>query len=65
MNASAEAKGRGFPLRITVKKIRVEEGEIEERHLQLVRHLLPSLEWQALVKVREEKEAINPEQHIV
>jgi hypothetical protein len=50
-NTSGEAKGRGFPLRITSKKVRVEEGEIDAREMQFVRNMLPSLEWQALVKV--------------
>ena len=50
-NPSAEAKGRGFPLRITVGKVRVEEGEINARQVQFVRNMLPTLEWPALVKV--------------
>ena len=51
-NTSAAAKGHGFPLRITVKKVRVEEGAIDERQIQLVRNMLPTIDWPALVKVR-------------
>jgi hypothetical protein len=50
-NNSAEAKGKGYPLRITVAQFRVEEGPIEERHIGFIKGVLPILDWPALVKV--------------
>ena len=52
-NNSAAAKGKGFPLRITVAEVRVEENAapIEERQISFVQGVLPTLDWPALVQV--------------
>lgn len=59
-NNSAEAKGKGFPLKITVAEVRVidnpnagSNGAVtSQRDLDFVKRLLPTLEWPALVQVR-------------
>lgn len=53
-NNSAEAKGKGFPLKITATEIRVEENkeDITEQQLDFVRNMLSRLDWPALVQVR-------------
>ena len=52
-NNSAEAKGKGFPLRITATEIRVEENneEVTEQQLEFVKNMLSRIDWPALVKV--------------
>ena len=54
-NNSAEAKGKGFPLKITATEIRVDddgEGADTERQVALVKGVLDTLDWPALVQVR-------------
>ena len=53
-NNSADAKGKGFPLRITASVVKVDENvaESEERQISFVKGILPTLEWDALVHVR-------------
>ncbi len=57
-NNAADAKGKGFPLRITASQVRVEEVvqesslEFEERQIAFVSGILPTLDWPALVQVR-------------
>ena len=53
-NNSKEAKGKGFPLRITATEIRVEENntEVTEPQIEFVKNMLSRLDWPALVKVR-------------
>jgi hypothetical protein len=62
-NNAAEAKGKGFPLKITAAEVRVIDdphgrgGEAAEestarRDREFVKRLLPTLEWPALVQVR-------------
>lgn len=63
-NNSAEAKGKGFPLRITATEIRVADSggnnnrtkEEEERQLSFVKGLFSSnsLDWSALVQSAKE-----------
>lgn len=50
-NNSAEAKGKGFPLRITVAQVRVEEedGVGENTKISFIKGVLPNLDWPALV----------------
>lgn len=53
-NNSDEAKGKGFPLRITAAEVKVidspKTGAIEERDIDFVKRILPTLEWHALVQ---------------
>lgn len=53
-NNSAEAKGNGFPLKITATEIRVDDdGESAdvERQVALVKGVLDTLDWPSLVQV--------------
>lgn len=52
-NNSKEAKGKGFPLKITATEIRVEENdkEITEPQIEFVKNMLSRLDWPALVQV--------------
>ena len=62
-NNSKDAKGKGFPLRITATEIRVEESVAtvtnnnnngimtDDQKINFVKHILPRLDWPALVKV--------------
>ena len=54
-NNSAEAKGKGFPLRITATEIRVDDGfdvgEDIDKQVTFVKSILGILDWVALVKV--------------
>ena len=54
-NNTAEAKGKGFPLRITAGEVRVEENdeEVSERQVAFVKSMLDRLDWPALVQVCE------------
>lgn len=53
-NNSGEAKGKGFPLRITAVEVKVldnpEAGAAEQRDIEFVKKMLPILEWPALVQ---------------
>jgi hypothetical protein len=54
-NNSAEAKGRGYPLKITAAEIRVDDNNqslSEEKQVEFVKGVLPTLDWPALVQVR-------------
>jgi hypothetical protein len=52
-NNSSSAKGKGYPLRITATEIKVDDygGMISEQQLDFVKGMLPTLNWEALVKV--------------
>lgn len=52
-NNSKDAKGKGFPLRITATEIRVEENNmaVTEPQIEFVKSMLSRLDWPALVKV--------------
>jgi hypothetical protein len=56
-NNTKEADGKGFPLRITAVEVKVvdnpEAGAAGEREIQFVKHMLPTLDWPALVQVRD------------
>jgi hypothetical protein len=57
-NNSAEAKGKGFPLKITVAEIRVIDNpstSSQQRDMDFVKRMLPTLEWPALVQVRKDE----------
>ena len=51
-NNMAEAKGKGFPLKITATEIRVEESTEppSDRHIAFVKNVLSRLDWPALVQ---------------
>lgn len=53
-NNSADAKGKGFPLRITVAEVKVDENAapLDEQRAAFLRGIIPILEWPALVQVR-------------
>lgn len=55
-NNTKEANGKGFPLRITAVEVRVVENpdatNVGDDEVAFVRHILPTLEWSALVQVR-------------
>ena len=54
-NNSAEAKGKGFPLKVIAKEIRVDDDNRsldETKQVLFVRKVLPTLDWPALVQVR-------------
>lgn len=50
-NNSAGAKGKGFPLRITVAQVRVDEedGVDEDTKISFIQGVLPNVDWPALV----------------
>ena len=52
-NNPAEAKGKGFPLRITASEVQVvEESSVNEAsQVAFVQAQLPMLDWSALVQV--------------
>lgn len=52
-NNAADAKGKGFPLKITATQVSVDEpvGSLDERQLYFVRNVLGTLDWPALVQV--------------
>ena len=59
-NNTASAKGKGFPLRITVAEVRVDDQDqqasIEEgKKLRFVQGVLPTLDWPTLVTVCEKQ----------
>lgn len=50
-NNTSEAKGKGFPLKITASEIRVEESqEVTESQIAFVKNMLSRLDWPALVQ---------------
>lgn len=57
-NNSNEAKGKGFPLRITAAEVKVidnpDAGATEQRDIDFVKKMLPVLEWPALVQAASE-----------
>jgi hypothetical protein len=59
-NNSAAAKGKGYPLKITATEIKVDDrassgSELDDRMLEFVKNLLPSLQWNALVQVSDNR----------
>ena len=54
-NNTQEAKGKGFPLKITAVEVKVidqtEASVVGDRELDFVKRILPTLEWPALVQV--------------
>lgn len=51
-NNAADAKGRGFPLKIVAAEIRVtEDDEFDDRRAAFVKGMLPTIDWPALVQV--------------
>mmetsp|Transcript_57487 Transcript_57487/g.64198 ORF Transcript_57487/g.64198 Transcript_57487/m.64198 type:complete len:136 (-) Transcript_57487:288-695(-) len=57
-NNSNEAKGKGFPLKITAGEIKVidnpDAGATEKQDIDFVKRMLPILEWSALVQAASE-----------
>ena len=57
-NNTAEAKGKGFPLRITAAEVKVidnpDAGASGVRDINFVKKMLPILEWPALVQAASE-----------
>jgi hypothetical protein len=54
-NNSKDAEGKGFPLRISAVEVKVVDNstsQVGKREVEFVRHMLPTLEWSALVQVR-------------
>ena len=62
-NNSKDANGKGFPLRITAVEVKVMDNKSSQdgqqhkiptgnREIAFVKHMLPTLEWTALVQVR-------------
>lgn len=53
-NNSAAAEGKGFPLKITATEIRVDQDDAADaqRQVALVKGVLDSLDWPALVQVQ-------------
>ena len=54
--STEEAKGNGFPLKINAVEVTVvdnpDAAAVSDREIDFVRHILPTLDWPALVKVR-------------
>ena len=53
-NNSAEAKGKGFPLRISSSEVRVDDDNQSlsaDQQVAFVKSVLPILEWSPLVQV--------------
>ena len=55
-NNTKDAAGKGFPLRITAVEVKVvdnpEAGQVGDKELEFVKHVLSTLDWPALVQVR-------------
>lgn len=55
-NNTKDADGKGFPLKITAAEVKVIDnpdiGSVGDREVDFVKHILPTLEWSALVQVR-------------
>lgn len=55
-NNTKEADGKGYPLKITAVQVKVvdnpDAGAVGTRELEFVKHMLPTLDWSALVQVR-------------
>ena len=55
-NNSADAQGKGHPLRITATEVRVDDasevGSDPDREIAFVKGVLAVLDWSALVQVR-------------
>jgi hypothetical protein len=50
-NNTKDANGKGFPLKITAAQVQVISSDnIAESEIQFVRHMLPVLDWPALVQ---------------
>jgi hypothetical protein len=68
-NNTKEAEGRGFPLKITAVEVKVvknpDAAAVGEKEIQFVRHMLPILEWAALVQVcTKKKERFDSDTYI-
>lgn len=53
-NNSSEAKGKGFPLRITASEVRVDDDNQsmdEKQQVAFVKKVLVTIDWPALVQV--------------
>jgi hypothetical protein len=53
-NNSAEAKGKGFPLKIKSSEVRVDDDNQsmdDEKQVLFVKKVLPTLDWPTLVQV--------------
>ena len=54
-NNTKDADGKGFPLKITAVEVKVvdnpDAGAVNDREVEFVKHILPTLEWTALVQV--------------
>ena len=54
-NNTKEADGKGYPLKITAVEVKVvdnpEAAADSDKEIAFVRHVLPTLEWRALVQV--------------
>ena len=54
-NNTKEADGKGFPLKITAVEVKVvdnpDAGAVGKDEIAFVKHILPTLEWPALVQV--------------
>lgn len=54
-NNTKDAGSGGYPLRITPVEVKVvdnpEAVDVGDREVNFVKHVLPTLEWQALVQV--------------
>lgn len=59
-NNSADAKGKGYPLRIVSAEVRVDDSNNTEdgnslsagQQISFVKSVLPTMDWNALVTVR-------------
>lgn len=53
-NNTKEANGKGFPLKITAVEVKVvdnpDAGAVSDHGISFVKHVLPSLDWPALVQ---------------
>jgi len=52
-NNTLEAKGQGYPLKITAVEVQVLENPdgVSDRNVNFVKHILPTIQWKALVQV--------------
>lgn len=52
-NNSADAKGKGYPLRVSAQEINVEEraSAIDGREMAFVKGVLPTLDWSAVTQI--------------
>jgi hypothetical protein len=60
-NNTNDAKGKGYPLKITAVEVKVidnPDAGATDRDIEFVKRILPTIEWTALVQVKSERNLV-------